>query len=125
MNGEAMTPTSTTGTLLLFAAILYLVGCFGVKIVCNVPMNERRATMDPGLRSARDHGIGNRLPRWTLWNSVGAVSRALAAAVLLFGLFRGSTPQYVYARFRSGAGTPWRRVRPVCVDALTHDHRTR
>ena len=40
-----------SGFLILMAGVVYLVGCFGVTVVCNVPMNETLADMSPGLSS--------------------------------------------------------------------------
>jgi len=36
----------STGALMAFAGLLYFIGCFGVTILFNVPMNETLADMD-------------------------------------------------------------------------------
>lgn len=70
----------------LLAALIYLFGCFGVTIVCNVPMNEALAGMDLTSEATRDYWLQTYVPRWTLWNSVRTGAAALSAALLLFGL---------------------------------------
>jgi uncharacterized membrane protein len=74
-------------TLILLAALVYLVGCFGVTVVFNVPMNEALAGMDLSEAATRDYWLETYVPRWTFWNSVRTGASALSAALLLFGLF--------------------------------------
>jgi len=74
------------GTLFVLAGLVYLVGCFGVTILCNVPMNEALAGMDLGADATRDYWTGTYLPRWTFWNTVRTFASALSAALLLVGL---------------------------------------
>ena len=63
---------------------LYLVGCLGVTIVRNVPLNERLARLDAasaeGAAFWQDY-----LRRWTRWNSVRTAASLAAAIVLWFG----------------------------------------
>lgn len=74
------------GALFVMAGLIYFVGCFGVTVLFNVPMNEALAGMDASSDTARDYWTGTYLPRWTFWNSVRTVASALSAALLLFGL---------------------------------------
>lgn len=74
------------GTLILLAALGYLIGCFGVTIIFNVPMNEALAGMDLSQGATQDYWRQVYLPRWTFWNSVRTGAAALAAALLLLGL---------------------------------------
>ena len=74
------------GTLIGFAALVYLIGCFGVTVVFNVPMNEALADMDLTSDATRDYWSRTYVPRWTFWNSVRTGAAALAAALMLFGL---------------------------------------
>ena len=74
------------GTLMLLAGIIYFVGCFGVTVVFNVPMNEALAEMDANADMTRSYWEGTYLPRWTFWNSVRTVACAVSAALLLFAL---------------------------------------
>jgi uncharacterized membrane protein len=74
------------GTLIGLAALVYLVGCFGVTVVFNVPMNEALAEMELNTEATRDYWLQTYVPRWTFWNSVRTSAAALSAALLLFGL---------------------------------------
>ena len=74
------------GTLVMMAGLVYLVGCFGVTVFFNVPMNEALAGMETSSVTARDYWLQTYVPRWTFWNSVRTVACALSAALLLFGL---------------------------------------
>ncbi|WP_370401509.1 DUF1772 domain-containing protein [Sulfitobacter sp. JB4-11] len=74
------------GMVMMLAGLLYLIGCFGVTVFFNVPMNETLAGMDPTADATRDYWTGTYLPRWTFWNTVRTVASGLAAALLLFGL---------------------------------------
>ena len=72
--------------MILAAALIYFVGCFGVTVVFNVPMNEALARMELSLEATRDYWLQTYVPRWTFWNSVRAAAAAISAALLLFGL---------------------------------------
>src|SRR6056297_3752867 len=74
------------GALILAAGLAYLVGCFGVTVLFNVPMNEALAGMDLSEDSTRAYWIGTYLPRWTFWNTVRTLACGLSAALLLSGL---------------------------------------
>lgn len=74
------------GVMFVLAGLIYFVGCFGVTVLFNVPMNEALAGMDPSSDAARDYWTGTYLPRWTFWNSIRTIASAVSAALLLFGL---------------------------------------
>lgn len=74
------------GTMFMLAGLIYVVGCFGVTVFFNVPMNEALAEMDASSSTALDYWTGTYLPRWTFWNSVRTCACTLSAALLLFGL---------------------------------------
>mgnify|MGYP001820983918 FL=1 len=74
------------GMLILLSGILYLVGCFAVTVVFNVPMNRALAGMDLSQDATSDYWQQTYLPRWTFWNSVRALACGLSAALLLLGL---------------------------------------
>ena len=64
------------------AAGLYLLGCIGVTMACNVPLNERLADVDADDSSA--HALWQHyLRRWTLWNHVRTIAPAIAALLFL------------------------------------------
>lgn len=73
-------------TLVAAAGLTYLIGCFAVTVVFNVPMNEALAGMDLSQASTQKYWTGTYLPRWTFWNTVRTIACALAAALLLVGL---------------------------------------
>jgi uncharacterized membrane protein len=73
-------------TLIAAAGLTYLVGCFGVTIVFNVPMNEALGRMDLSDAATRDYWRRTYVPRWTFWNSVRTAACAAAAGLLLSGL---------------------------------------
>lgn len=89
----AINLTGPSGTLILLAGLVYLIGCFGVTVFCNVPMNEALAGMDRSSEAARVFWTNTYLPRWTFWNTVRTLSCALAAALLLNGLLWMADPQ--------------------------------
>jgi len=75
-----------TGAIMMLAGLIYFVGCFGVTVCFNVPMNEALADMEMSSDTTRDYWLQTYLPRWTYWNSVRTVACAVSAALLLFGL---------------------------------------
>jgi len=84
------------GGLILASALLYLIGCFGVTVVFNVPMNQALAEMDLTVETTRNYWLQTYVPRWTFWNTVRTLASAASAAFLLFGLLlmaQGQVPQ--------------------------------
>jgi len=73
-------------TLVMLGALTYLLGCFAVTIICNVPMNEALAKMKLSDQATHDYWTRTYLPRWTAWNTVRTTACALAAALMLSGL---------------------------------------
>jgi uncharacterized membrane protein len=64
---------------LLMGSLLYLVGTFGVTMVCNVPLNDALAIVDPN--SADGAALWAKyLTDWTFWNHVRTVA-GIAASV--------------------------------------------
>ncbi len=76
-----------SGLLILIAAIVYLVGCIGVTIIFNVPMNEALSGLALSSDATRDYWSQTYVPRWTFWNTVRTIASTAAATLLLFGLF--------------------------------------
>ncbi|WP_394690036.1 DUF1772 domain-containing protein [Hoeflea sp.] len=67
------------------AAMVYLVGGFGVTALVNVPMNQALAAIDIGTRATEAGNIWQAYSdRWQFWNSVRTVASALA--VVLSGM---------------------------------------
>ena len=79
MTGPVATPVAAAG-------LVYLVGCFGVTVVFNVPMNEALAGMDLSQEATRTYWSGTYVPRWTFWNTVRTIACGVAAALLLVAL---------------------------------------
>jgi uncharacterized membrane protein len=74
-----------TTALVLAGCVLYLVGAIGVTMVCNVPLNNRLAKLDP--QSAEAPVRWDRfLTRWTAWNHVRTIAALAAAATLTIAL---------------------------------------
>jgi uncharacterized membrane protein/ketosteroid isomerase-like protein len=77
---------------LLLAGLLYLVGTILVTIVCNVPLNNALAAVDPASAEAAQTWA-DYLKTWTLWNHVRTVAAIAAAALFTVALCRaGSSP---------------------------------
>ncbi len=77
---------SGPGTLLTLAGLVYFIGCFGVTVGFNVPMNEALAGMELSSTATQDYWHNVYVPRWTFWNSVRTAASAVSAALLLFAM---------------------------------------
>jgi len=77
---------SGPGAMFVGAGLIYFVGCFGVTVLFNVPMNEALAGMEASSDTAHEYWIQTYLPRWTFWNSVRTGASAISSALLLFGI---------------------------------------
>ncbi|GGC60427.1 anthrone oxygenase family protein [Chelatococcus reniformis] len=76
-------PSVTTARLVLAAALLYLVGCIGVTVLANVPLNDRLAA----VAQAEEAAVWARyLDVWTLWNHVRTAASILAGALFIMAL---------------------------------------
>lgn len=83
-------------TLITASGLVYLIGCFGITVLFNVPMNEALASMDSGSTTAKEYWTKTYLPRWTLWNTIRTIACVLSAAMLLSGLSWMATMQAVH-----------------------------
>src|SRR5919106_1978520 len=77
----AISSSGRPAALVLAGAALYIVGTIGVTIACNVPLNDRLATLHPQGADAAGRW-DEYVAKWTAWNHV-RVAAALAAAALL------------------------------------------
>ncbi len=75
----------SAGLLLALAGVVYVIGCFGVTALCNVPMNKALADMDVSEASTQIYWTTTYLPRWTFWNTVRTLACGLSAFLLLLG----------------------------------------
>ena len=69
----------------LTGGILYVVGCIGVTMVGNVPLNEKLAKVSPDDAEAESLW-SLYLSRWTLWNHVRTAASLAAAAFLVIAM---------------------------------------
>jgi uncharacterized membrane protein len=71
----------SSAVYLLVGSLLYLVGTFGVTMVCNVPLNDAVAIVKPD--STEGEALWAKyLTDWTFWNHIRTI--AALAAVTLF-----------------------------------------
>jgi uncharacterized membrane protein len=76
---------NASAVYLLAGGVFYLVGCFGVTAVFNVPKNEKLASVAPH-EPASAHLWATYLTRWTAWNHVRTFASLAATALLTIGL---------------------------------------
>jgi uncharacterized membrane protein len=69
--------------LVITGGALYFLGTIGVTVACNVPLNNRLATLHSQGADAADYWA-KYVTSWTAWNHVRTIA-ALAAAALLTG----------------------------------------
>ena len=69
----------TQAVLMLAGSVLYLLGCIGVTILCNVPRNNRLASVSP-TDSESANVWSSYVTDWTAWNHVRTIASLLAAA---------------------------------------------
>ncbi|MDB5584992.1 MAG: hypothetical protein JWR80_10168 [Bradyrhizobium sp.] len=66
------------GMLMLAASLLYLLGCVGITMLFNVPLNDQLAAVAP----AQETALWSRyLDVWTIWNHVRTLA-SIASAIL-------------------------------------------
>ena len=71
------------GMLMLAASLLYLLGCFGVTMVFNVPLNNQLAAVAP----AEEAALWSRyLEVWTAWNHVRTLAPIVSAILFTAAL---------------------------------------
>jgi len=69
----------------LAASLVYLVGCFGVTMACNVPLNDALAAVTPGTPEAASLWA-RYLKDWTLWNHVRTAAPLVSAILFTVAL---------------------------------------
>ena len=72
------------------AALLYLVGCFAVTIVVNVPMNDALARVDPRAIADAAAAWRDYAGPWTAWNHLRTAACGLAFLATLGGLWQAA-----------------------------------
>ena len=71
--------------LALAAALIYLVGAFGVTTLFNVPLNGEIAPLDPA-RPENAQAMVSYIAEWTLWNHVRTLASFTAFVLLVLSL---------------------------------------
>jgi uncharacterized membrane protein len=71
------------GKLALGGSLLYVIGCFGMTMAFNVPLNNALARAAPEQEAAL---WARYLKIWTAWNTVRTVASAAAAALFVAAL---------------------------------------
>jgi uncharacterized membrane protein len=79
--------TGGEGRLLLAGAALYVVGCIGVTMALNVPLNNALAAVPADSPEAAALWAGY-LKDWTLWNHVRTLAALAASVLFVAGLVR-------------------------------------
>lgn len=74
------------------AAVIYVIGVFGVTAAFNVPMNDALATFPANSAEGLQYWTTKYLPDWTFWNSVRTIACLLAAGALQYGVLRSVIP---------------------------------
>ncbi len=80
-----------TGRLLMiFAALVYLLGVQLPTFTINVPLNNKLQTLDVDAMNEATRKAARKdfEPRWNLWNAIRAAFASLASALLIILLFR-------------------------------------
>jgi uncharacterized membrane protein len=73
------------GKLVLAASLIYLVGCIGVTMVCNAPLNDALAAVSANTPEAA--AVWSRyLNVWTAWNHLRTAAPLLAAILFMMAL---------------------------------------
>lgn len=83
--GAVLAWGSARSALLLTAAVLYVIGCFGVTAAFNVPRNERLARLDADSAEATAYWPAYQR-EWLRWNHVRALAAAASAVAATFAM---------------------------------------
>ena len=77
--------TASSGTLVVLASMIYFVGCIGVTMLRNVPLNNALAAVTLGTPEAA--ALWTRyLNEWTFWNTVRTVAPVISAVLFTVAL---------------------------------------
>ena len=75
--------------LIIFAAVVYLLGVQLPTFTINVPLNNKLQTLDVEAMNETAHEAARKdfEPRWILWNSIRTAFASLGSALLMILLF--------------------------------------
>ena len=76
----------SAGNVLCVAGLTYVIGCFGVTVCYNVPLNERLAKVSVADASTVDFWEQTYVPRWTWWNTVRGLACVVSSALMIIVL---------------------------------------
>lgn len=71
------------GHTMAAAGLVYLIGCFAVTIVFNVPLNDRLDKLSTSDAPTETFWRQTYLPQWTRWNTVRSTACVVSAMLLL------------------------------------------
>ena len=76
--------------LIIFAALVYLLGVQLPTVTINIPLNNKLQTLDVDAMNETTKKAARKdfEPRWNLWNSIRAAFASLVSALLIVLLFR-------------------------------------
>ena len=78
--------SGTAGKLLGVAGLTYFIGCFGVTVCFNVPLNDQLAKMSVANPATGVFWNTTYLPRWTRWNNVRGLACVVSSALMIIAL---------------------------------------
>ena len=80
----------TARLLMIFVALVYLLGVQLPTVAINVPLNNKLQTLDVDAMNRDTQAAARREfePRWNRWNSFRTAFASLASALLMVLLFR-------------------------------------
>lgn len=71
--------------LVLAASVIFVIGCFGVTMAVNVPLNDRLAAVTADQAEALWRTY---LTVWTRWNTVRTIAPLVSTALFVLALWR-------------------------------------
>jgi uncharacterized membrane protein len=74
-----------SGKLILAASLIYVIGCVGVTMVCNVPLNDALAAV-PATTPEAATLWSRYLGEWTMWNHVRTAATILSTILFTAAL---------------------------------------
>jgi uncharacterized membrane protein len=77
----------TSSKLILIAALIYLIGCIGVTMVLNVPLNDALAAAEASTPEAATLWA-RYLVDWTFWNHIRTIAPLISAVLFIAALIR-------------------------------------
>ena len=77
----------TSSKLVLIAGLIYLIGCIGVTMVLNVPLNDALAAVEASTPEAATLWA-RYLADWTFWNHIRTIAPSISAVLFIAALIR-------------------------------------